>query len=286
MPLELAVRATPSRVLLPRIPLPLRHPLSSGPAPSTGVPLSPPADYLLEEPVVGAPLLVSFGGMPDPGTTARFEFRGLRRRLPGVTGLHLRDTHEAWYLRGLPGVDGGFAGMLDWLADQIASLRPCRTVMLGNSSGAYAALAAGAALAVDEVLAFVPRSGLNDAVTAQVGDARLASQRLAAVATVTGSATGTGSDTAAPLDLVPWVTEAFDRRVAAAGARPAYRTRLRVLHATDNREDTGHAERLRGLPETMVAAYPRGNHQLAKVLRDSGELTDLVRTALGVAHAG
>lgn len=235
-------------------------------------------DWLEEGPGLGAPLLVAFGGMPDDGAEARFEFVGLRRRLDGVHGLHLRDSQRGWYLGGVMGTAGGFDGMLRRLARRIAELAPSRTVLVGNSAGAYAALAVGAALAVDEVIAFVPRSGLSDEVSGRVGDARLGELRRVALARY--------GDSDAPLDLAAHIERCFEDRMLAAGSRPAYRTRLRVLHATDNREDSAHAERLRGLPETVVQSYPRGNHQLAKVLRASGELDELIGNALRVPLPG
>lgn len=237
-----------------------------------------PLDRLEEGPGAGAPLLVAFGGMPDDGAPARFELVGLRRRFPGVHGLHLRDVERAWYLGGAAGLPGGFPGLVRAVGERIEQLSPARTVLVGNSAGAYAALAVGAALGVDEVLAFVPRSGISDEVSEMVGDRRLSGLRQSALARFAGGG--------APLDLVAHVEGCFQTRLAQAGARPRYRTRLRVLHATGNREDSAHAERLRGLPETVVQSYPRGDHQLAKVLRASGELAELVATALRVPLPG
>lgn len=251
------------------------------PSPTLATPVLPhprTADWVEEGPGAGAPLLVAFGGMPDDDVAARFELVGLRRQLPPVHGLHLRDAQRAWYLGGLAGVDGGFPGLVRRLGERIAELTPSRTVFVGNSAGAYAALAAGASLGVDEVIAIVPRSGLSDGVSEMVGDGRLVERRREALARF--------GDGGAPLDLVEHVERCFAERLRAAGERPAYRTRLRVLHATGNREDSAHAARLRGLPETVVQSYPRGDHQLAKVLRASGELAELAATALRVPLPG
>ncbi|MGN6242626.1 MAG: hypothetical protein ACTHQ3_03025 [Motilibacteraceae bacterium] len=256
----------------------LAVPAPTLPSPAPAVPHPRAADWVEEGPGPGAPLLVAFGGMPDDGAAARFELVGLRRRLSRAHGLHLRDTRRAWYLGGVVGVEGGFPGLVRRLGERVEELVPSRTVFVGNSAGAYAALAAGAALGVDEVLALVPRSGLSDAVSAMVDDRRLLERRHEALARF--------GDGGAPLDLVEHVERCFRARMEAAGGRPPYRTRLRVLHATGNREDSAHADRLRGLPETVVQSYPRGDHQLAKVLRASGELAELVATALRLPLQG
>ncbi len=143
---------------------------------------------------------------------------------------------------------------------------------MGNSAGGYAALALGTLLEADEVLAVVPRSGLSDDVNDALGDDRFAALRRAAVAALP-------ADAARFLDLRALLEDAFAARCAAHG-RPPYRTRVRVLHALDNALDTAHAARLAGLPETVVSGYPRGDHQLAAVLRASGELDALVAAAL------
>ena len=117
----------------------------------------------------------------------------------------------------------------------------------------------------------MPRSALSDEVNDRLGDDRLAARR-AAVQHLD------------PLDLVPLVEREAARRWAEQGGRPAYRTRFRVLHALDNAQDRAHAARLTGLPETVVQAYPRGDHRLAAVLRAAGELDPLVRAALAGPH--
>ena len=158
-------------------------------------------------------------------------------------------------------------GLAQWLREQVRLLEPSRTVLLGNSAGAYAAIALGALVDADEVVAIVPRSALSDEVNDRVGDDRLADRRA-------------GVQHLGPLDLVPLVQREAARRWAEHGGRPAYRTRFRVLHALDGAQDRAHAGRLTGLPETVVQAYPRGDHRLAAVLRAGGELDPLVAAAL------
>ncbi len=196
-----------------------------------------------------------------PGGDPGFEFRGLGARL-GVHGLFLRDLDRCWYARGVVGVGPDLDAVARWVSAQRVRLRPSRTVLMGNSAGAYAALAVGALADADEVLAFVPRSGLSDEVSAALDDRRLDAQRRAA---------GPGRHP----DLVPLLAREHARRPPAR-----YRTRYRVFHALDNPWDRAHAARLTGSAELVVSAYPRGDHQLVTVLRDCGELDLLVQAAL------
>ena len=222
--------------------------------------------WMLEHAAPGAPLLVALGGMPAPGEPPGFEFQGLRARLR-ATGLFLRDLEESWYLRGVRDAADDLPGLAAWLREQVQRLQPSRTVLVGNSAGAYAALALGALVDADEVIAIVPRSALSDEVNDALGDDRLRERRA-------------GVQHLGPLDLVPLLEGEAARRWAEQGGRPAYRTRFRVLHALDNAQDRAHAARLTGLPETVVQAYPRGDHRLAAVLRAGGELDPLVAAAL------
>lgn len=215
-------------------------------------------------------LLVVLGGMPDPyDGVPRFEGAGLVRRA-GAAGLLLRDLQTAWYLRGVPGWGDDLPGLAAAVRAHAEERGATGLVLVGNSAGGYAALALGALLDADEVIAVVPRSALSEPVSDALDDRRLAALRARVLE----------EPAVDPrlLDLTVLLREEHARRTA--GAWTPYRTRSRVLHATDNPWDAGHAARLAGLPETAVSAYPRGDHQLAAVLRRSGELDALVAAAV------
>lgn len=216
----------------------------------------------------GGPLLVVLSGLAPHGQEVAFEGRGLCHRL-GVAGILLRDSAQTWFLRGVQGVADDLEGLAEALRARIAELAPSRVVLMGNSAGGYAAVALASLLDVDEVVAVVPRSALTDDVNDALGDDRFRALRRAALEGLPASA-------APYLDLRTLLEERF----AALDPRPAYRTRVRVLHASDNALDAAHAARLSGLPETVVSTYPRGDHQLAAVLRTAGELDVLVEAAL------
>ena len=211
------------------------------------------------------PLLVVLSGMPtEPGGVPAYEGESLCRRL-GVEGLLLRDPQLSW-----------FVPELDRLAlDLRARAAGRRLVLFGNSAGGYAALALGALADADEVVAVVPRSGLSHEVNDAAGDGRLRELRTPLLARAAGEPALQRF-----LDLPTLIRAESGRRSASTAGHADYRTRLRVLHASDNPQDAAHAARLVGLPETVVSTYPRGDHQLARVLRDAGELDAVVAAAV------
>lgn len=215
-----------------------------------------------------APLLVVLSGLAPEGEEPAFEGRGLCRRL-GVPGLLLRDHERSWFLRGVRGLGSSLEDVAGAVRERVATLAPSRVVLLG-SAGGYAAVALASLVDADEVVALVPRSGLTDEVNDALGDDRFAGLRRAALADLP-------PDAERFLDLRALLLRGSSR---SADGRPAYRTRVRVLHATDNALDACHAARLAGLPGTVVSAYPRGDHRLAAVLRAAGELDALVDAAL------
>lgn len=161
------------------------------------------------------------------------------------------------------------------MRERVAATAPSRVVLLGNSAGGYAAVALASLLDVDEVVPVVPRSTLTDEVNDALGDDHFAELRRGALA---------GLPTAAVplLDLRAVLLAGFAARSAAG--RPPYRTRVRALHPTDDALDAAHAARLTELPETVVSSYPRGDHQLAAVLRTTGELDAVVDAARPAAR--
>lgn len=237
----------------------------------SSLPALPEPGWSVEAGPDGAPLLVVLSGLPPQGAQApAFEGRGLCRRL-GVSGLLLRDARLSWFLRGVEGLGDDLPSVAEAVRAHVRALAPNRVVLLGNSAGGYAAVALGTLLDADEVLAVVPRSGLTDDANDALGDDRFRDLRRAALH-------GLPPGAAPFLDLPGLLRDAFAARCA--DGRPPYRTRVRVLHASDNALDAAHAARLSGLPETVVSTYPRGDHQLARVLRDAGELDALVAAAL------
>jgi hypothetical protein len=197
----------------------------------------------------GAPLLVAFGGIGAvPGKPVVFEFVNVTERLP-ASRLFVRDPHNCWYHRD-PGIDA--------TAEEIASivrlLRPSRTVMTGNSAGGYAALLFGALLGVDEVHAIAPRSFLGPV-------RRIRAERRWRRAALRSRRHLDGRY----IDLAPVL-------------RPAQRTRFDVYFDSSSRPDRVHAQHLAETCE--LHGFAGGGHFLARHLRDTGALEELLDGAL------
>lgn len=215
-------------------------------------------DYSAE----GDVLLVSFSGLkrtPEkiPGFSLRRTFEGLP-----VKKLYLRDLDKAWFLRGLRGVTANVDETVDWLAAEVASLkpRPRRVIFTGYSLGGFAALLYGALCGIDEVHAISPQTFISFWKRMRAGDHRWRRYVLPLHF----------SNTRRFHDLRPWLTQT------------SARTRHYIYFARDSPLDALHAEHARGLPQVTVHERAEGSHRLVTEMRESGELRALFERAITV----
>lgn len=244
-------------------------------------------------------LLIAFGGMNQEVGIPPFEFFSLAEDIP-VKRLFVRDLRQAWYHRGLPGHGTTFASVAETLRELIAAHRVERLVLTGNSAGGYAALAFGALLDADAVLAFAPQTILdlkalasmrdhrwddylkplvaNDALDARWVDLRPALARAAADAGASERGAGAGGRGAGERGAGGRGAGAGGRGES-GGGRPDYR----VFFAESLRLDLLHAERLLGTQGLRLYRFGRGDHYLVRALRDCGALKRILQRALGVS---
>jgi acetyl esterase/lipase len=149
----------------------------------------------------------------------------------------------------------------DSLGRLIAVQNPARVVMAGVSAGGYAALAFGAILGADVVLAFSPQTVIDPEVLAAINDHRWDSWVQGLIA-------------AHALDR-SWA----DLREALPAAANA-RTRYEVYFAEADPFDKLHAERLAGVPRVRLYRLGRGGHFVVSEMRNSGALEKVLRRAL------
>lgn len=211
-------------------------------------------------------LLLAFGGLAGRIAIPPFEFLRLTGDVP-VKRLFVRDLHEAWYHKGMPGYDNSLLGCADALRDMIAEHDVDRMVFAGNSSGGYAALVFGTLLGADTVLCFAPQTTLDLGDLAAMGDHRWDSY------------------------LKPLFAEgAIDPAwVDLSSALPAARhtaTRYQVYVDESLAVDREHADRLSGLEGLRMYRFGRGDHQLVRDLRDSGALARILSSALELPSGG
>jgi hypothetical protein len=212
--------------------------------------LEPESDVLL---IVFSGLLGRLGPLPV------FEFFNSVSSF-GVKKAFLRDLTQSWYHRGVEGIGDDVPAIADYLANLIAESGATRTVLVGNSAGAYAALLFGHLLGAGEVHAFSPQTFIDPALRAQHDDHR-------------------------------WQVY-VDRVVAAGGPDPRYADLLPVLSEggvetsfhiyfpAPNRLENLHTQRLSGIAGVVPHPIDGGGHKLIKWLRDTGELTQILERAL------
>jgi pimeloyl-ACP methyl ester carboxylesterase len=219
-----------------------------------GVPLSSDMD------ADSRTLLIAFGGMLGRIGTPPFEFFSLAGEIP-VKQLFVRDLHQAWYHRGLPGYGPDLESVADALRELLDAHEVDRLVIAGNSAGGYAALLFGTLLQADVVICFAPQTVLDPDVLASIGDHRWDRHLEALVQ-----------------------DDALDRRWADLG--PALsrigngRTRYEVYFDQSLTLDRQHAERLLVLENLHLYRFGRGRHHLVRALHDSGALAHILQRAL------
>jgi hypothetical protein len=205
-------------------------------------------------------LLIALGGIARGVSMPPFEFFKATDEI-ACKRLFVRDVKQAWYQMGLPGYGDDFVSVADALRELIAGYDVDRLVLAGASAGGYAALAFGTLLGADRVLCFAPQSTIDLEQMHAIGDHRY-DERL-------------GEVTAAGAIDSNWI----DLRTALPAARVAD-TRYQIYFADAVSTDRLHAERLLGLAGVRLYRFGRGNHNIARALRQSGALETVLQRAL------
>lgn len=203
------------------------------------------------------PAMVAFGGLSNGTDAAPYEFV----RQTGDLGIHrvfVRDLGQCWYQRGLPGTADGVAATATELTRVLDDLAPSRRVLVGNSSGAFAAVLFGVLCGADEVVAFGPLSSLSRWNRLASRDRRWSAQVRAARRAAVDRA---------HLDL--------ERLLA---AHPDH-GRITIHYGELDPRDTRSAMRLARLPGIRVVGHP-GGHLFIRKLRDAGALQPVLADAL------
>jgi hypothetical protein len=89
----------------------------------------------------------------------------------------LIDRHKRFFMAGIDGYFRNFRDTLNWLKSQIKKLAPRKVVVVGCSSGGFAAILFGNLLGVSAVYAFGATTCLDSKKLESWGDARYADQR-------------------------------------------------------------------------------------------------------------
>jgi len=173
----------------------------------------------------------------------------------------VRDAHQVWYHRGVPGYGRSIDELAARLREEIDQQDVDRVVVAGNSAGGYAALLFGTLLEADVVLSFSPKTFLISDDLHAIGDHRrdVNLNRLASAG---------GPD---------------PRYVDLGTALPALdngKTRYELHYASSMKLDDHHARRVAQTPRLTLHPYPHGGHELIRLLRRNGALSRLLTSAL------
>ncbi len=222
----------------------------------------PKAPLCSDVKVDSSTLLLAFGGMKGKLDIPPFEFFGLTGEMP-INRLFVRDLKQAWYHRGVRRHGSTIPEVAKHLDRIIARQQIERLVVVGTSAGGYAALIFGSLLGADRVLCWGPQTSLDLEELDQMGDHRW-DERIA----------GLTSSNALDED---WI----DLRRALPGARIA-QTQYELFFDDAYLLDRLHAERLSGVEGVRLRPVAGGEHEVARQMRKTGELEQVLRSALGV----
>jgi hypothetical protein len=200
-------------------------------------------------------MIVAFAALPGSLIDVRpFAFFTMLAEID-VKAAFVRDHSEAWYHHGVAGVGDdvdAVAARLRELAENAEE-----TVMLGGSSGGYAAILFGALLD-REVHAFSPQTFIDPALREQHRDRRFGREF---------AALGDDIDMRYA-DLRPLVEQ--------------MEAPVHIYYASQHRLDSLHAERLADLGNVTLHPFDWDSHLLVRELRDRGWLEPfLVELAAG-----
>jgi hypothetical protein len=202
-------------------------------------------EFLKETDRRGSHLIVAFTGVSQGLGGIPFEFR---RSLGEVSAevIFVRDTGQRWYQYDLAMINQ----VVRRINETAAAIGATRVSCLGNSMGGFGALMFGSLCAADAVLAFAPQSTIDPRHTAAMGDHRwLEYQR--------------------NIEVYP---------LPDLNTLPAPKGSVTIHYGGENMLDIAHAERLHWPAERVI--HPGCQHDVAKALRERGELTASIRGGL------
>ena len=207
-------------------------------------------------------LLLTFGGMKSTAGLVAFEFVALTADMP-VKKMFVRDPRQSWYHRGMPSHGNNLESIAELLQKIVAEQDVDRLVTVGSSAGGYAALAFGALLGADRVLAFGPQTTLDREVLSAMNDHRWDY--------LLDPLWAKGALEESWVDLNTALPRALDGN-----------TRCGVFFDETVPGDSQHGELLAGIDGVRLYRFGRGGHTLSRHLRDCGALDRLLRQALDV----
>jgi hypothetical protein len=164
--------------------------------------------------------------------------------------VFLKDFRQCWYLQGLVGISQDIPTTADFLRKLLLEDDKRPFVMLGASSGGYAALLFGAMLGAQRVVAFSPQTEITRKAIGLFGtlDTSLDERDLAAQFTSLKKV----------LDATPLTGAA------------------RIYYSRRNDFDSSEAAKIKDAAHVELCPVEWNGHNTAKILRDRGEMDGIV----------
>jgi hypothetical protein len=189
-------------------------------------------------------LIIAFAALPGLQPVRHFAFLTMLADVD-VKVAFLRDHFAAWYHRGVNGIGDSIDAVAGFLRD--FRHNAAEVVMIGGSSGAYAAVLFGSLISC-EVHAFSPQTFIDPDLRRAHQDRRFPHEIAA---------------------LTPHMDMRYAdlRPVVARAEAPVH-----VYYATGHPLDSLHAERLGGLASVTLHGFDWDSHLLLRELRDRGWL--------------
>jgi hypothetical protein len=194
-------------------------------------------------------MIVTFAAFPGQMEVRPFAFLTLLADID-VKAAFLRDHWECWYHRGVKGVGAGIDEVAEFLRE--FSENADETVMLGTSSGGYAAILFGALVGV-EVHAFSPQVFIDPELRLRHKDRRFQEEMA-----------GLGTD----MDM----RYADLKPVVARSKAP-----IHIYYSVNHLVDPAHAEHVGDLDNVTLHGFDWDSHLLVRELRDRGWLDPFLR---------
>lgn len=201
-------------------------------------------------------LLVTFGGISQGFSGPAFEFFKSLKDVD-CDKIFIRDFKQAWYHNGIDNKIKSIEELKKWLQNTIAENEYQNVCFMGNSMGGYAAMLLGTLLNVNTIMSFAPQSYINPFNRILNRDFRWRKQ----MSFIYKSPTK--------------VKEYFDLK-SFFKKHNQYNSDIKIYYSTNHRLDKNHAERLTEIKNVSLFPFSKGGHGVAKDLRDSGELHNIL----------
>lgn len=202
-------------------------------------------------------VVIAFGGMKNSiAGLPPFEFLSMLGDGEAAT-VFVRDLDQVWYHCGVRGLSTNISETAAALRHLMADIGAQRVVTLGTSAGGFAAILFGALIEAHSVIAFAPQTFLTHRLRLVHRELRWRSQ----------------------VRDLRRRTQPADRVLDLRSVLRRSQTPIAVHVGTHERLDGTHARHIASLPCVDLKWHPAG-HNVAKHLRDTGQLEQVVRDAV------